>query len=79
MGRPGSDHARHRRILNLSKDYARLNQWPEWYAVDENTLYSVKNAGTGAETLRLGSELTRGNPVRIPADATLRLEVSPKR
>ncbi len=73
------DYARHRRILNLRKDYARLNQWPEWYTVDENTLYTIRNAGTGAESLRLGSELIHGYPLRVPAGTTCRIEVSPKR
>jgi hypothetical protein len=73
------DYARHRRILNLRKDYARLNQWPEWYTVDENTLYTIRNAGTGADSLRLGSELIHGYPLRVPAGTTCRIEVSPKR
>jgi DUF1680 family protein len=69
------DYARHRRVLNLKKDYARLNQWPEWYTVDENTLYTVKNADTGREDIFLGSDLKTGYPVTVAPGATLRLEV----
>lgn len=32
-------------------DYARLNEWPEWFAVDENTLYKVRDAA--GETVKL--------------------------
>lgn len=71
------DYARHRRILNLKKDYARLNQWPEWYTVDENTLYTVRNADTGREEIRLGSDLKTGYPVTVAPGATLRLAVAP--
>jgi hypothetical protein len=77
-GRLAFDYARHRRILNLQKDYTRLNQWPEWYTVDENTLYSVKNAATGAEQLLLGSELKNGVALTLTAGETRRLSVRPQ-
>ncbi|MCC6392973.1 MAG: hypothetical protein IT167_20410 [Bryobacterales bacterium] len=71
------DYARHRRILNLKKDYARLNQWPEWYTVGENELYKVRDASTGRVEIRLGSELKSGFPVALGAGEVRRLEVSP--
>jgi hypothetical protein len=54
------DYARHRRVLNWDKNYVRLNEFPEWYTVDENTLYSVRNASGGDERVLLGSELIAG-------------------
>jgi len=58
-GRIQFDFARHRRVLNLPKNYVRLNEFPEWYAVDENTLYRLRGpSGTGQ--IRLGSELIAG-------------------
>ena len=55
------DYARHRRVLNLDKNYVRLNEFPEWYAVDENTLYRVRSqSGDVAERILLGSELIAG-------------------
>lgn len=48
------DYARHKREINLDQNYVRLNEFPEWYAVDENTLYRV-----GGQ-LFLGSELIAG-------------------
>ena len=58
-GRLRFDHARHRRDLNFARNYVRLNEWPEWYTVDENTLYRLTDAA-GQETVRLGSDLEEG-------------------
>ena len=58
-GRLRFDHARHRRDLNFARNYVRLNEWPEWYTVDENTLYRLTDAA-GKETVRLGSDLEDG-------------------
>jgi hypothetical protein len=61
------DYARHRRVLNLDRNYVRLNEFPEWFIVDENTLYRVRPAAAAAAaaepsagTIRLGSELIAG-------------------
>jgi hypothetical protein len=54
------DFARHRRVLNFDKNYVRLNEFPEWYAVDENTLYRLRPAEGGTERIRLGSEFIAG-------------------
>jgi hypothetical protein len=79
-GRPGFrgrlhfDHARHRRVLNFARDYVRLNEWPEWFTVDENTLYRLVD-GQGREMVRTGSEMKEGidvtAPTRLIVDAIL--------
>jgi hypothetical protein len=55
------DYARHRRTLNLATNYIRLNEFPEWFTVDENRLYRV-GFGSPATPARLilGSELIAG-------------------
>ena len=53
------DFARHRRVLNLQQNLVRLNEFPEWFTVDENSLYRIGRAGTPGE-IRLGSELIAG-------------------
>jgi hypothetical protein len=53
------DFARHKRVMNLEQNYVRLNEFPEWFVVDENTLYRIGRAGTPGE-VRLGSELIAG-------------------
>lgn len=69
QGRIRFDYARHRRVINLPKNYVRLNEFPEWYVVDENTLYRVRPA-SGAERVYLGSELIAGVPL-APGDWTI--------
>jgi len=60
------DFARHRRVLNLDRNYVRLNEFPEWFVVDENALYRVRPAAAGAGTgeVRVGAELIAGIPLR---------------
>ena len=53
------DYARHRRVLNLEQNLVRLNEFPEWFTVDENTLYRIGRPGTPG-AIRLGSELIAG-------------------
>jgi hypothetical protein len=62
-GRLHLDHARHRRTLNFGRNYVRLNECPEWFTVDENAVYRVRD-GAGRVTLHLGSELKDGIEVR---------------
>jgi len=69
-GRLRFDHARHRRVLNFDRNYVRLNEWPEWFTVDENTLYRVRD-GSGQDALRLGSELKDGIEVAVPRRYTV--------
>jgi hypothetical protein len=64
-GRLRFDHARHRRVLNFARNYVRLNEWPEWFTVDETALYRVVDA-SGRESVRLGAELIEGLPVSGP-------------
>jgi hypothetical protein len=53
------DYARHRRVMNFQDNLVRLNEFPEWFTVDENTLYRIGRAGTSGD-IRLGSELIGG-------------------
>jgi hypothetical protein len=64
-GRVRFDFARHRRALNLARNYPRVNEWPEWYTVEENTLYEVRDAG-GHERVLTGSDLKDGIEVAAP-------------
>lgn len=59
------DIARHRRWMNLERNYVRLNEFPEWFTVEENRLYRVaRRDGSGAQ-VRLGSELAAGIPLGL--------------
>jgi hypothetical protein len=55
------DFARHRRVLNFQKNIVRLNEFPEWFTVDENHLYRLRAAAAeGSGRVLLGSELIGG-------------------
>jgi hypothetical protein len=55
------DFARHRRVLNFQKNIVRLNEFPEWFTVDENRLYRLRAASVeGDGRVLLGSELIAG-------------------
>ena len=54
------DFARHRRVMNLDRNYVRLNEFPEWFVVDETALYDVRPASGGGTLTRLGAELIAG-------------------
>jgi hypothetical protein len=61
------DTVRHRRVLNFAKNYGRLNEFPEWFTVDDNRLYRLTRssdasapAAASDPLIRLGSELAAG-------------------
>ena len=54
------DYARHRRIMNLDRNYVRLNELPEWFVVNETALYELKPVAGGPPLVRLGAELVEG-------------------
>jgi hypothetical protein len=55
------DFARHRRVLNFDKNYVRLNEFPEWFVVDENHLYRLRpSASSAPPRVYLGAELIAG-------------------
>lgn len=69
------DRARHREVLGLPFDYARINQWPEWFTVDAASEYLVQRDGEaarrvrGAELLAWPLELAAGKETRIAITA----------
>ena len=54
------DYPRYKRVLNFDKDYVRLNEFPEWFTVDENQLYRLRPAAGGEARVLLGSEMVAG-------------------
>ena len=57
-------------MLNLPKNYVRLNEFPEWFTVDESRLYRVTGPH-GQERVLLGAELADG--IRL-ADGLWRIQ-----
>ncbi|MBD3376823.1 hypothetical protein GF406_17430 [candidate division KSB1 bacterium] len=56
------DIPRHRLFFNLPVNYPRLNEFPEWFVVDQDALYRVDIQGQHKH--RTGGELRRGLAVQ---------------
>jgi hypothetical protein len=46
--------------MNFRHNYVRLNEFPEWFTVEENLLYRVSKADGSGGFERLGAELVEG-------------------
>jgi hypothetical protein len=61
------DFARHRRLHNWRRNYVRLNEFPEWFTVDENRLYEVNGRTFAGFELIAGIDLPAGVSAIVPA------------
>lgn len=69
------DRPRHREHLHLPADHPRINQWPEWFAVDRHDAFRLQ-VDDGDERLVTGADLWR-LPLRVAAGQTVRLRLVP--
>ncbi len=78
-GRVLFDRPRHREYFGLPTDYARLNQFPEWFTVEKGRTYEVTALQGDSETTQTlyGAKLREGLPVTVGKDETIRLIVAP--
>lgn len=59
-GRVKFDFRRHRELMNFGQNYARLNEFPEWYVVEPAWLYRIRQAVSNDSQVFLGAELIQG-------------------
>ncbi len=70
-GRLCFDHPRHRDHFGVLPNYPRLNEYPEWFPVDDGHLYSVQaidgsgSPGADSPAVHDGGDLRRGLPVEV--------------
>ncbi len=57
------DRPRHRDVWGFPQNYARINEFPEWYPVDGMTAYVVEH--NRSRSVVLGSKLHRGLRVQV--------------
>jgi hypothetical protein len=69
------DRPRHSVGMRLPRDYPRINQFPEWFTVDETRVYEVTIASDPVRVL-MGKDL-RGLRLVLKAGETLWLTVKP--
>ena len=70
QGKLALDIPRHKINLNLPMDYPRINQFPEWFTVDDTTFYEVVEVIRGIENpigKFLGKELKNGISMLLEA------------
>jgi hypothetical protein len=74
-GRVVFDRARHRDVLRLPLDYPRINQFPEWFAVDATAGYEITTRGLDRLERVTGSGLLAGIPVTVESGRELQWHV----
>lgn len=67
------DTVRHRENLHLPFDWARINQFPEWFTVDGDKSYALTI--DGAKTYHSGAELAAGLDLELAAGERMTISV----
>lgn len=70
------DVPRHRVFSHMPVDYARINQFPEWFVVDPAETYRVSRDGGASE--QVTGEVLRSYPVSLEAGQSVCIEVRPE-
>lgn len=78
-GRLLFDSPRHRTAMGLPLDYPRINQFPEWFTVEAQQRYRVRDLVQGTERTHSGKRLQAGLSLRVTPAAGQRLQVGPQR
>ncbi|UCH64326.1 MAG: hypothetical protein JSU77_12515 [Fidelibacterota bacterium] len=69
------DAPRHRTNMNLPLDWPRINQFPEWYTVDSETIYAVHDLTADSKATYTGRQLSEGIAIRLQPGIEHRLVV----
>ena len=77
-GRLKLDIPRHREYIGFERDWPRMNTLPEWFTVEPDRSYRVRNVTEGSETIMTGKELHEGKKVHLEPGEQLRLMVAPQ-
>ena len=75
-GRLVFDRPRHTLFMHLPEDYARINQFPEWFTVEAGTKYELQLKSR--RTVATGEELAAGIPLKLGPGETIAVEVGPR-
>ncbi|MHC4528799.1 MAG: hypothetical protein ACYS29_13070 [Planctomycetota bacterium] len=73
LGRLEFDIPRHRIYIRFEKDWPRMNTMPEWFTVEPDNRYVLKNVTAGSETVYTGKQLHKGVPLELQAAIEQRL------
>ncbi len=70
------DFNRHKVYWNIPFDYPRLNAPPEWFAVDPDHNYEIKDLTTSQTTVHSGKALIEGYKIILDGKSPMRLRIS---
>ena len=70
------DMARHQTSLNLPLDWPRINQFPEWFSVDQVKQYKLHNVQDDADKIISGFDLLQGIEINLVPDSPEMLLIS---
>ncbi len=74
-GRLVFDQPRHKTVMHMPQDYPRINQFPEWFAVEKDATYDV-STDTGSSTPYSGKQLIAGLPMEtVPGNGSVQVTV----
>jgi hypothetical protein len=81
-GRLYLDYPRHREHFGVAPNYPRLNEWPEWFTVEDGCRYPVRllggrNVPPAPARFLDGGMLRRGLALDLPADGEWLAEIGP--
>ena len=71
------DITRHRIYMGFKHDWPRMNTMPEWFTVQPNQKYVVRNVTRGSQEIYTGQQLHEGLFVELQAGQERRLFVTP--
>ena len=78
-GRLVFDKPRHKVNFHLPLDYPRINQMSEWFTVEDEKSYEVRDSADGNASDHSGREMAAGLNVDLKADQEKRFIVSLKK
>ena len=70
------DVPRHSTMMHYPADYPRINQYQEWFVVEDHQSYKCKSNQTGTLNKIKGRSLAKGLEVEVKAGETVFLEIS---
>jgi len=75
QGRIIFDTQRHKNNLKLPIDWPRINQFPEWFPIDQQSQYNVEHISVNSTTEYSGSELKTGLFLKLDPGINYKLKV----
>ncbi len=73
IGRITFDIPRHKKNMGMPYDWPRINQFPEWYTVEENKEYEIHFVDQGRSQTFSGHELALGIPMTVQTSSRMKI------